>query len=192
MHDGHLIMTECQITPLISDQKVIGTWATLDELVLLLRRRAHELNAPRLSIDEVAGLPSGYAAKVLSPKGTGKHMGIRAMQLMITALGMTMVAIENRQAMSRHTSRLQKRQVKVNAGSTMPAQKRKKRPGFSLIRGNPAAARRLRSLQLIRTSVKARKLLAKRAAKIRWARHRAKLRATKDRPACDLPARVAE
>jgi hypothetical protein len=92
---------------------------------------------------------------------------------------MTMIAIEHPEAMRKHASRIEKRKIRRHAGTDMPALKRKKPSGFLHFKGNSEAARRLRAAQLIRMSVKERKAAAKRAAEVRWARHRAKLRAVR-------------
>ena len=163
--------------------KPIGEWRTVDELVTLLRRRADDLNVTRNGIDEVTGLPGGYTGKVLSPEGTGKKMGMRSMELLIAALGLTMLAVENPEAMRRFTSRIEKRKIRRHAGKVVPARKSLRKWAEGAFKGNPELARRLRAAQLIRMSVKERKTAAKRAAKVRWARHHARRLATKCRPA---------
>lgn len=139
-----------------------------------MRKRADELNVTRLGIDEAAGLPSGYAGKVLSPTG-GRGMGPRTLQLMVVALGLKMLVVENAEAMKRYTDRIEKRKHASNAGSNMLAVKTKRKFGFSIFRGNPEAARMLRAHQVLCTPAKRRKAIAKHAARVRWAKHRARL-----------------
>lgn len=163
--------------------KVLGQWTSLPELVEIMRKRADELNVPRLAIDEGAGLPTGYAGKVLSPTGS-RGMGVRTMELMIVALGMTMVAVENLEATQRYAKRLEKRKVNNHSANTeMLTLKRQKKSGVLHFKGNSELARRLRAHGVICTPAKQRKKIAKHAAKVRWARHRAAHKATKDKPA---------
>lgn len=167
--------------PATIDGKVLGQWTSIDDLVQIMRKRADDLNVTRLGIDEGAGLPSGYAGKVLSPKGS-RSMGVRTMELMIVALGMTMVAVENAEATQRYANRLERRKCNNHANNVVLTTKSLGKWRDGAFKGNPELARRLRAHGVICTPAKKRKKIAKHAAKVRWAKHRAAHKATKDKP----------
>ena len=48
--------------------KAIGVVTSYSDLHAILRQRAEALNVSRLTIDDIAGLQSGYAAKLLQPR----------------------------------------------------------------------------------------------------------------------------
>jgi hypothetical protein len=61
-------------------------------LHVILRARAEELQLSRHSLDEIAGLPSGLAGKILSPRPK-KRFGNISLPLLLDALGMKLVAM---------------------------------------------------------------------------------------------------
>ena len=79
------------------------------ELHLALRERAEQLGVSRLTIDDVSGLPSGYSAKLLAPVPI-KRLGPLSFGLMLQALGLKLVVVEDREALARVKSRLTPRQ----------------------------------------------------------------------------------
>lgn len=83
-----------------------------DELHAALRARAHSLNVSRESIDAVAGLQSGYAAKLLCDPPL-KKLGMDSLGPMLGALGLKMIVVEDADAMARFTSRASKREFAV-------------------------------------------------------------------------------
>ena len=66
----------------------------------VLRERADELQISRLVIDEVAGLSSGYAGKLLSSPPT-KHLGPATLPAVLGALGAKLLIVEDRTALAR-------------------------------------------------------------------------------------------
>jgi hypothetical protein len=52
--------------PVIGD--VIGEFSDYDQMITVLRQRAADLNLSGETIDEISGLPSRYAAKLLGPQ----------------------------------------------------------------------------------------------------------------------------
>ena len=68
----------------------------------------------------------------------------------------------------------------IHAGKNMPARMDLRKSALGAFRGNSKMARRLRAHQVICQPLETRRKLAKNAAKTRWAKHRAKLRAVKN------------
>jgi hypothetical protein len=74
---------------------VLGQIASYADLHRLMRVRADELQLSRLTIDRLAGLPSGYASKVLAPKPARGLSDRNLLGFMLPALGMKLVAVED-------------------------------------------------------------------------------------------------
>jgi hypothetical protein len=73
-------------------------------LVETCRARADELSISRLEIDRLAGLPTGYAAKLLGKDGAGpkkKRMWPIGLESMLGVLGLQIVLIEDPAATAR-------------------------------------------------------------------------------------------
>jgi len=79
-----------------------------DDLVAALRARAEALNVSRETLDEVAGLPSRYSSKLLSPNPI-RSLGRVSLGAMLGALGVKLVLMEDGEAMEKIRSRLVKR-----------------------------------------------------------------------------------
>lgn len=79
------------------------TISTYQILVETFRRRADELKLSRSEIDRIAGLPSGYAGKVLSlgKAGKQKRMGMVSLENILAALGLKIILIEDEAAAAR-------------------------------------------------------------------------------------------
>jgi hypothetical protein len=69
----------------------LGEFNDFAGLHLILRARAEALQLSRHSLDEIAGLPSGLAGKILSPHPK-KRFGNISLPLLLAALGMKLVA----------------------------------------------------------------------------------------------------
>jgi hypothetical protein len=90
------------------EMQELGTIRSYEDLVGVLRARCDELDISFRTLDEVAGLADGYAAKLLAP-GSMLTMGRGSMAAVLGALGIALVAVEDPAALERVRSRLQKR-----------------------------------------------------------------------------------
>jgi hypothetical protein len=73
-------------------------------LVETCRQRAEELEVSRLELDRLAGLPSGYSAKLLGKDGAGarqKRMWPIGLEAMLGVLGLKILLIEDETATAR-------------------------------------------------------------------------------------------
>lgn len=75
-------------------------------LVEACRARAAELSVSRSEIDRLSGLPDGYAGKLLGkddgkPGRKNKRMWPRSLELMLSALGLKIILIEDEAATAR-------------------------------------------------------------------------------------------
>jgi hypothetical protein len=61
-------------------------------LVAACRLRADQLQVSRLTLDELAGLPSGYVGKLLALK-SGKRIGVESLGALLGALGLKLIAV---------------------------------------------------------------------------------------------------
>lgn len=64
-----------------------------DELIEVLRRRAQDLQISRLTLDELAGLSSGYSGKVLG-LGQAKRLGPMSLESILGALALGIARVE--------------------------------------------------------------------------------------------------
>jgi hypothetical protein len=78
------------------------------DLQVALRQRAEQLNVPRREIDELAGLPAGYASKLLGKKPV-RRFGAMSFEVMLAALGLRLRLEEDPAAMERVHARLRPR-----------------------------------------------------------------------------------
>jgi hypothetical protein len=69
-----------------------------------MRARADELKLSRISIDEIAGVPAGYSAKLLSLKPV-KKLGVLSISTVLPALAIRLVAISDDELMQRLQAR---------------------------------------------------------------------------------------
>ena len=69
-------------------------------LVEICRHRAAELEMSRAELDRTSGVPDGYSGKVLGKKAVRK-LGVWSLELMLGALGLKLVVIEDEAATSR-------------------------------------------------------------------------------------------
>lgn len=85
------------------------------ELHAAIRARVEELDVSRLCLDDAAGFTGGYASKLLAPRPT-KLMGKMSLGIMLGALGLALVVVEDPVALARIKPKLQKRRWKPNGG----------------------------------------------------------------------------
>jgi hypothetical protein len=75
----------------IRDQSMIRS---MEDLLAALRARRDEIGVTHETIDEVAGWPSGYAGKLLSPSPI-KNLGWMSLGVALDSMGVALVMIEN-------------------------------------------------------------------------------------------------
>lgn len=73
-------------------------------LVSAMRDRAEQMELARLELDRIAGLPSGYAGKLLSIKPV-KTIGLVSLGPMLQTLGLVLLAVEDPAARDRTLAR---------------------------------------------------------------------------------------
>jgi hypothetical protein len=78
------------------------------DLVVALRHRIVELGTSMESVDEVAGLPQRYTAKLLAPGGQ-KSLGRISLGPILGALGLKLAVLPDDEALARIRHRLPKR-----------------------------------------------------------------------------------
>jgi hypothetical protein len=78
------------------------------ELILCLRQRAEALGVSNMTLDEAAGLTSGHAGKLLSSR-PHRALGPISLGLMLEALGLRLVVVEDEEALARMRPRLHPR-----------------------------------------------------------------------------------
>jgi hypothetical protein len=74
-------------------------------LVSALRARADELDVSNETLDATTGLASGYTSKVLG-LGSGRSLGRLSLGVLLTALGLQLVVVEDPEALARVRGRL--------------------------------------------------------------------------------------
>lgn len=89
---------------MIDDLKPLGIASDYADLHRILRERADALNVSRMSIDEVAGLPVGYSAKLLQPIPE-KALGAMSLNALLGALGLELVVCESPKVWGRVAAR---------------------------------------------------------------------------------------
>jgi len=78
----------------MTDAPPLAIVRTYAELHAVLRQRAADMKASRNAIDEVAGLTSGYASKLLAPMPM-KTLGRTTFALMLQTLGLAIVVVDD-------------------------------------------------------------------------------------------------
>lgn len=129
-----------------------------------MRIRADLLNISRETIDELAYLPAGYAAKVLATKPS-RRIGPNLIGDMLRALGLKLLIVEDAEALVRTISKGSKRS---NASEKWAASIRSHHGQITSRRG-----KKLRAAQLAGMSPEERSRIASIAAKARWKKRKA-------------------
>lgn len=83
----------------------------MPELIAALCARRDELNISHETIDNIAGLQSGYTSKLLAPKPI-KNLGPMSFSALLGALGLALVAVPDPQAVAAVEGRWQPRRRK--------------------------------------------------------------------------------
>jgi hypothetical protein len=152
---------------IIEQIRQLGVARSYDELHQILRARKDELNVSCITLDEAAGFTPGHASKLLAPRPL-KRLGPLTLGLMLQALGLQLIVVEDAEALKRIRPKLVPREVKVpmlaySWGHQLGTSRRvvSKRFIRRLARkGGKARAQRLTPVQRSR--------IAKDAARARW------------------------
>ena len=75
-------------------QIIIAEISNSEDLRRVFRARAEELNLSRNTLDEIAGLPAGYCAKLLADPPV-RDIGPTSLWPLLGALGLAFAAIED-------------------------------------------------------------------------------------------------
>lgn len=159
---------------------------SMPELIQALRDRARELQLTHETIDAVSGLQSGYTSKLLAPKPI-KNLGPMSFESILGALGLAVVVVEDPEQVARVSKQWTKRERPLRKQLALPS------PSMSLSIDNqvpaqlhvtPAIQRLLRNPEWMKEiglrgnharnaklSPWKRKVLARKAARARWAKH---------------------
>jgi hypothetical protein len=142
----------------------LGIARSYGELHQILRDRAHELDVSRLTLDDAAGLTGGHASKLLAPTPS-RCLGATSMGLMLGAMGLALVVVEDAEALKRIQAKLPKRRASavrpaVDAGPVSMAQALR-----NALRRNGRKGARARMTTL---TPEQRSNIARQAARARW------------------------
>lgn len=143
--------------------KVLAVIADEADLIAAWRARAEELNVSRAEIDRVAGLPSGYAGKMLCVPPV-KYAGPQSFWNVCGALGLAVQLVVDPDAVARFAGRMDQRDSK---NARLRRMIHKSKIPWLL---TPERARELAMLCTASMTSKQRKRRAKRAARARWAK----------------------
>ena len=137
----------------------LATVRSYEELHAVMRARADELAVTRETIDAVAGLQPGYAGKVLAPKPI-KRLGPVTLPLMLGALGLALVVVEDESALVKVKPRLVKRSLPLMHSASVHVHFSRRFLRQIQRKGGANSRKNL--------SPKKRRALARRAARARW------------------------
>lgn len=148
----------------MTDPRQIATVRTYDDFKNALRARADELQMSRATIDAF-GLPAGHAGNLLAPVPI-KHIGPQSFGLLLTALGLKVLVVEDHEAFAVYAVDAPKSKNGRDAHGAMLT--RKKRKGKHIRAGDSKWGAIMTARRLLILSDQRRKQIAKKAAKKRW------------------------
>ena len=102
----------------MTEPRIIATFSEYNGFIDGLRARVAELNVSGQTLDSVAGLPVGYAQKVLGPRQV-RRIGLQSFGDLLGALGLKAQLIEDPEAFARVAGRLtpRKQRQRVHTGA---------------------------------------------------------------------------
>jgi len=163
---------------------------SMPELIQALRDRARELQITHETIDAVSGLQSGYTGKLLAPKPI-KNLGPMSFESILGALGLAVVVVEDPAQVAKVSKQWVKRERPLRVPLALPAPASISASMPVEIEVTPALQRLLRNPEWMREigirgghgraaklSAFRRRMIAKRAAKTRWAKKNDRERVT--------------
>lgn len=152
----------------------------MPELIAALRTRAQSLGLAYGTVDEIAGLPDRYTSKLFAPQPI-KNLGPISFEAILGALGVTVILVEDQAQCERVSGRWTQRKRPLKPAGSMPGsidcevpmkmeitpelQRVLQRSEFMRsisVRGNLARKKKLSPWK--------RRVIARRAAKARWAK----------------------
>jgi hypothetical protein len=153
---------------------------SMPELIEALRCRARELQLTHETIDSVAGLQSGYTSKLLAPKPI-KNLGPMSFESLLGALGVAVVVIDDPEQVKRISMQWTKRTRPLKPSpSIMPSMPNEVPLQIAVTPQLQAQLRdssymrkiglRGAAVRNYRLSARRRKMIAKQAARARWAK----------------------
>lgn len=163
----------------MSERRQLAFVKDYDGLIEALKRRACELDLTNQTIDELAGLQSGYTGKLFGPR-QGRSLGGVSFGLMLQTLGVGVVLVEDPEALARIAARYEKRKV---APRMLP---NRSIPKATWLLGT-RQARKLNKIRTEKLTPAKRSAIAKKAAKTRWKNVRKKRREARLRRLATLP-----
>lgn len=149
----------------------LATIRDYQQLLDALRARIDQLGITLDQVDEIGGLPSRYASKILARvKIPQRKIGMQSLGPILGVLGLKLLAVQDDEMLTRIGHRLkQRRRRKSNdAGCVMLAVKNSNRRGFSPFVASPEFARMARAKQVVTQSPEIRSKVARKAARARW------------------------
>lgn len=153
---------------------ILGTVSSYSDLHDIMRARADQLEVTRETIDAVAGLQPGYAAKLLAPKPI-KKMGDLTLGLMLPALGIKLIVVEDSEALEKVRSRLVKREVAPIMLAVSRTNGRHAKKNNIVSKRFMRKIARLGGKAYARTDAKTKRRVAKAGARARWRGNRPKM-----------------
>jgi hypothetical protein len=111
-------MTVRAVAEMSDTPRVIASFDQYSGFVDALRARVAELQVSGQTIDQIAGLPSGYTQKILGPKGVRK-VGAKSLTDLCGALAIRLLMVEDKEALARIANRLERRDAKMVRGGTV-------------------------------------------------------------------------
>lgn len=150
----------------MNDRRVIADVHDYHGLIHAIRERKAELGMSDAALDEIAGLPPGYAGKVLG-QSLVKRLGPMSLSAVVGALGLRLTLVEDPMATAKIVARFVRRDEKRVRMRPM-ASIRRPTWLFTKRSGRKAAA-----LYIEKVPERKRKTHARRAANERWRRYRA-------------------
>lgn len=158
---------------------------SMPELIQALRARRDELQLTHETIDAVSGLQPGYTSKLLAPKPI-KNLGPMSFEMLLGALGVAVVVVEDPEQIARVSRQWTKRRAPLRKPLALPppsisasisasiAQEIQVTPALQRLLHNPEWMKEIgikggkaRGMKL---SPRRRRQIAKKAAAVRWSK----------------------
>lgn len=155
---------------LVAPADVIAIVRDFGSLCDGLRRRVQHLGITFNTLDEAGFMANGHSSKILAPRPT-KMIGKTTLPALLASTGCMLLLVEDQHAMAQIEPLLQKSTRKqFYAGNAMLARRKAQRRKSAPFRANPAFAKMMRSIQILKQSPAQRKTIARKAARARWSK----------------------
>lgn len=140
--------------------RVIATVHDYGQLVGALRARVAELGVSYETVDHVSGLSNTHTSKLLALVPV-KRLGRTSLGLVLGALGLKIIVVEDAEALRLVAARLKRKEDQYASSGMHPHKKRANT-------GNSLWSKVLNSRRAFKLTPKQRTRIAKRAAMARW------------------------